>query len=208
MSESKDWQRLSRLYDEMGEAELDQLRSEYGGLTETAQQVLRDELKKRGMAQPEDNTAVKSEGERRAALRDMEERLARPEEEAEIDARVREYTWKVTIREFQTSDEAYLAQRALKAGGIESWVLDPNRDGRMNRGYPLLQVAADESEAAERILSQPVPQEMIDESALAPEPWEQPVCPKCGAEDPLLEGVDPVNQWACEACGAKWEEDA
>jgi hypothetical protein len=44
MSESKDWQRLSRLYDEMGEAELDQLRSEYGGLTETAQQVLRDEI--------------------------------------------------------------------------------------------------------------------------------------------------------------------
>jgi hypothetical protein len=208
MSESKDWQRLSRLYDEMGEAELDQLRSEYDGLTETAQQVLRDELKKRGMAQPEDKIAVKSEGERRAALRDLEERLARPEEEEEIEARVREYTWKVTIREFQTSDEAYLAQRALKAGGIEGWVLDPNRDGRMNRGYPLLQVAADESEAAERILSQPVSQDIIDEATVEPELWEQPVCPRCGAEDPLLEGVDPVNQWGCEACGAKWEEDA
>jgi uncharacterized Zn finger protein len=33
-----------------------------------------------------------------------------------------------------------------------------------------------------------------------------PKCPKCGAEDPVLEGADPVNTWRCETCGKLWSE--
>jgi uncharacterized protein (DUF983 family) len=38
--------------------------------------------------------------------------------------------------------------------------------------------------------------------------YELPVCPKCGAGDPVLEGVDPFNSWLCEACGNEWTESA
>jgi transposase-like protein len=40
--------------------------------------------------------------------------------------------------------------------------------------------------------------------------FEPPVCPDCGAEDPLLEDVNPRNAWLCERCGKQWtdpEED-
>jgi ribosomal protein L37AE/L43A len=38
--------------------------------------------------------------------------------------------------------------------------------------------------------------------------FEPPVCPKCGAEDPLLESVDPLNTWLCEICGEQWTDPA
>ena len=38
--------------------------------------------------------------------------------------------------------------------------------------------------------------------------FEAPKCPKCGAEDPVLESVEPTNTWLCEACGKRWTEPA
>jgi transposase-like protein len=67
-------------------------------------------------------------------------------------------------------------------------------------------VAADQLESAVEIVARPIPQDVIDEcSEEAPE-FEPPSCPKCGAGDPVLEGVDPVNSWRCEACGNQWTE--
>jgi hypothetical protein len=43
---------------------------------------------------------------------------------------------------------------------------------------------------------------------LTPPEFEPPRCPQCGAEDPVLEGVDPFNTWLCEACGKQWTESA
>jgi hypothetical protein len=45
------------------------------------------------------------------------------------------------------------------------------------------------------------------ENQPAPDDFIEPVCPKCGAPDALLESVDPVNQWLCETCGTRWQED-
>ena len=42
-----DWQRLTQLYSEMDDGELEALNADIGDLTEVAQQVLRDEMKKR-----------------------------------------------------------------------------------------------------------------------------------------------------------------
>jgi tRNA(Ile2) C34 agmatinyltransferase TiaS len=72
---------------------------------------------------------------------------------------------------------------------------------------PRVLVAADEVEAARAILEQPIPADIVEESRLGVPEYEIPVCPRCGAADPLLESVDPVNQWTCEACGAEWQDE-
>ena len=38
------------------------------------------------------------------------------------------------------------------------------------------------------------------------QPAGPPACPKCGAPDPLLESVEPVNTWSCEICNATWTD--
>jgi hypothetical protein len=45
-----EWERLTRLYGEKSDEELLELAEDFGNLTETAQQVLRDEMKKRRLA--------------------------------------------------------------------------------------------------------------------------------------------------------------
>jgi ribosomal protein L37AE/L43A len=67
-------------------------------------------------------------------------------------------------------------------------------------------VAADQLEAAIEIAARPIPKEIVEESQLDPPEFEPPSCPKCGAGDPVLEGVAPVNSWRCEACGNRWTE--
>ena len=61
---------------------------------------------------------------------------------------------------------------------------------------------------AQAVITQPIPQDIIDqlkeeESASAYEP---PVCPKCAAADPILESVEPSNNWLCESCGHTWSD--
>ena len=46
----EEWRRLSALYSEMGDIEIEDLADQLNDLTPTAQQVLRDELKKRGIS--------------------------------------------------------------------------------------------------------------------------------------------------------------
>ena len=48
----EEWQRLSELYREKNEEELRELANDFTDLTETAQQVLRDEMRKRSMGDP------------------------------------------------------------------------------------------------------------------------------------------------------------
>jgi hypothetical protein len=73
---------------------------------------------------------------------------------------------------------------------------------------PRIQVAADQLEEARAIIARPIPREIIEKSNTPDEEFTVPVCPRCGAEEPLLEGVDPVNAWLCESCGAEWTDAA
>ncbi len=71
-----------------------------------------------------------------------------------------------------------------------------------------INVAADQLEEAREIAAQPIPQEIIEwqrELREAPA-YEIPVCPKCKAEDPTLESVEPTNSWLCESCGYTWSD--
>lgn len=70
-------------------------------------------------------------------------------------------------------------------------------------------VAVDQLEQARAIAAKPVPQDVVDEVKKMMESADEylpPVCPKCGAADPILEATEPTNEWLCEACGAEWSD--
>ncbi|MGC2298006.1 MAG: hypothetical protein WA476_04325 [Acidobacteriaceae bacterium] len=61
---AQEWQRLTSLYAEKSDEELLELAEDFGNLTETAQQVLRDEMRKRRLETPQALAAKPAEGER------------------------------------------------------------------------------------------------------------------------------------------------
>jgi ribosomal protein L37AE/L43A len=69
-------------------------------------------------------------------------------------------------------------------------------------------VAADQLEQALTIMALPIPQNIIDEmkELEAAPAYEIPRCPRCKAEDPTLESVEPTNNWLCESCGHTWSD--
>lgn len=113
----------------------------------------------------------------------------------------------ITIAECATAEGAWFLVHLLKEQGIRAAVSVPAT--RMDLRAPQVRVAPDDEEKARSVLSKPVSvedREAYDsEPEVEPEPL--PVCPKCGAPDLILEGVDEVNHWHCEACGIKWDED-
>jgi hypothetical protein len=126
------------------------------------------------------------------------------EKEVEEDDQSREFTWKTVLCDFPELEEARLLNMTLRRAGIESWVDGPGN----GLSYSQVAVAADQLEQAREIAARPIPQEIIDEYNKWGEEYEPPVCPKCGAADPVLESVDPVNSWLCESCGEQWRDPA
>ena len=192
----EDWQRLTELYREMGEVELYELQDGIDDLTEVAQQVLRDEMRARGLtARPAEPTIPKP---------DWNEEADKPDE-ADRDP-LHEFTWKVLLTECADSQQAWQIREALRQAGIESWIEGHGFRVAIDESNPRIQVAADQIEEARLILSQPIPQTIVDQSKQPVEEFEAPRCPHCGAEDPVLEGVDPTHSWLCEGCGAEWSD--
>jgi len=114
-----------------------------------------------------------------------------------------EFSWKVLLCECDTSAEAWQISQVLKRAGIDNWIEGVNsRWG----GYPKVLVAADQLEEATRIANQPIPADIIEDSNQEIPEYETPTCPKCRAEDPVLESAEPNNSWLCEACGAQWTD--
>jgi len=71
---------------------------------------------------------------------------------------------------------------------------------------PRVLVVADQLDQAHAVAARPIPAEIVEGSKIKEPEFEPPRCPKCGAEDPVLEGVDPANNWSCGLCGARWNE--
>ncbi|MFZ0394194.1 MAG: hypothetical protein WCF17_21135 [Terracidiphilus sp.] len=300
MQESPDqeWRRLTGHYAGMYDGELLELTHDYKSLTEMAQQVLRDEMKKRGLGEPlsprpkmpakaasqrvsetasqreravrpvdasatdpraeqdrlrfaqhygtlcdedlldlSDNwesltagaqLALGQELERRglgsvgamAEAQDEEENGALARAEAEMTAQnphdgesesgePGEYTWKVELSEYETRAEALQRMEMLRRAGIESWFLNPAAYFADPFAAPAtyrIAVAADQLEEAHRIVAQPVPADIVEQSqATAPE-FEMPRCPRCRAADPVLTDAEPCNKWLCESCGHEWDD--
>jgi ribosomal protein S27E len=209
---SEQWQQLTEHYREMFDGELEEIAADFKDLTPTAQEVLRNEMRNRGLGDP----AAPAKRAVRAAPKPVEPSRfvsdvdpdtggQREPNAAEEPDGEREFTWKTLLCECDSEAEAWEIHKALSTAGIDNWVEMPGRD---RVSCPRVVVAADQLEEAQEIASKPIPKEVIDEyNEEAPE-FVAPKCPQCGAEESVLESADPVNSWLCEACGKEWTEPA
>ncbi|MGP8269547.1 MAG: hypothetical protein ACLQLH_05730 [Terracidiphilus sp.] len=212
----EEWQRLSELYREKSEEELLELADDFADLTETAQQILRDEMRKRGIGDPGAPDAAQNHADipgtepNPPATVDWEQQNHGydPFFGQEDTDQPHEYTWKTPLCECEDREEAWQLAEVLRRAGIESWIAQPGTRYSFGAINPRLLVAADQLEQARRIAEQPIPQEIIEQSKIDPPEFEPPACPQCGAKDPVLEAVDPANSWRCEACGRQWTDSA
>lgn len=199
-----EWERLTRLYAGKNDEELLELAEDVGNLTEVAQQVLRDELKRRKLASPATSPAPVPDnrpsfgGWSRPA---DQKRSPGPQENQARDDDAG--SWRTQLCECDSDERANLLHLALLSAGVQSWVEFPDPDHKLGFELPRIFVPADQLAPARQIAAQPIPQEIIDEAKAA---FVAPKCPKCGAPDPLLESVDSSNHWYCESCGAGWAD--
>ena len=202
----EEWRRLTAHYSDMGDIEIQELADQINDLTPTAQQVLRDELKKRTLTNKDEApTSRRPSGE---AVADWEPDSYRNEfsAEAEGDDEGHHYTWKVPLCNRETVIEAKCVSLMLHRAGIDSWIeATENRGGRE---WPRVLVAADQLDQARLVAEQPIPQDILDEinDAHSTREYELPTCPQCGAPDPILESVEPSNNWLCESCDHTWSD--
>jgi hypothetical protein len=198
----EEWQRLAGLYREMGDIELRELAAGIDDLTEVAQQVLRDELKKRGM--PETPPPIENRAASNVSNDNDWDSVEDPSELADSEevGGGHEYTWKTALCECDTSKEAWQLVLALRQAGIDSWVEKPQSAA----AYPRVTVAADQLDQAREVASRSIPQEIIDDLSEEAPVYQLPSCPQCGAADPTLEGAEPSNSWHCESCGNDWTD--
>jgi len=184
-------------YAEMGEAELMKLAAAYDSLVEPAKDALRSEFARRGMEPPliEDPVEMTSE------------RL-------------------VTVRRYRDSSEAIVARTVLESAGIFCFLRDENlvrMDWQVSNfiGGMSLQVRPEDVEAAQELLSQPVPESITFQEQGE---FDQPHCPRCGSIEITFEGKNRsaaltttfliglplplgAESWRCETCGCRWADD-
>jgi hypothetical protein len=204
-----EWLRLTQVYGKMGDIELRELDAGRGDLTEVAQQVLRDELRKRGVKPLSDRADAAAFAAAHAA-RPAPSTIVRddPPDDADEpqDGLPQEFTWKTQLCECLDRQQAAELSEVLRQAGIESWIQTPY--SAFGLLYPRVFVAADQLEQAREIADRPIPQAIVNEADTEPEEFELPCCPKCGAQDPVLESADPTNHWFCEVCEAEWSDPA
>ena len=214
----EEWRRLSALYSEMGDVEIEELADQINDLTPAAQDVLREELKKRGLT-TEPNappvTPVSVSGNRAEVywLKEADTAAAAQLEGSEEDVPTVDYTWKVALCRCESLDEAAARCEMLRRVGVDSWIQRPGAQFvvpwlEFGVGGIQINVAADQRDQALAIIDQPIPQDILDqlaEQSTAPE-YELPTCPNCHAPDPTLETVEPSNNWLCESCGHTWSD--
>ena len=210
----EEWRRLSALYSEMGDIEIEELADQISDLTPTAQDVLRDELKKRGLLDTQradqafTSLSPQHVKDRRTvshfvpASAEVDESIEEVEEDTPV-----EFSWKTLLCECADMPEARAIARVLMAAGIESWI---ERSGQYYGGAGGLKVvvAADQLDHARQFIEQPIPQDILEEERelLNAPHYELPTCPLCGAPDPILESVEPSNNWLCESCDHTWSD--
>jgi ribosomal protein L37AE/L43A len=197
MDPSRDWQALSELYRSKSDGELNELAEDYASLTEVAQQVLRGEMQSRGMDDPAAPQTPKKRVQRTASNGDGEDSDGE-------DESGHEYTWKTPLCSCSSVQQAKQIYEVLRRAEIESWI--EGGTNAWDAGGLRVVVAADELDHARELLEKPIPQDIVDEATMQAPEYEAPTCPACGAADPVLEDVEPVNKWLCETCGKQWSE--
>ncbi|MGB7132451.1 MAG: DUF2007 domain-containing protein [Candidatus Sulfotelmatobacter sp.] len=192
--------RLAANYAAMTDGELLKLARNAESLTEVACDALEDELERRQLDFPEDDS--ESVHHKQLEFREL-----------------------VTVRQFRDLPEALLAKGSLESAGIECFLADENLvrlDWFMSNligGIKLNVHAADEANAR-KLLDEPILEGLYVQGIGL---YEQPRCPKCLSLDVNFQELDrpisymtaflhvpiPVQRpaWHCQACDAEWEED-
>ena len=198
MNPDEERARLTSLYSSLSDEELERIADSGDELTAAADQALHAEIVRRGL---------------------MIAITPAPAQD------IIELGGTVTLRKFRDLPEALLAKGSLESAGIEVFLVDDNMI-RMDwfisnlLGGIKLQVRAEDAQAAEEILSQPIPETMDIEGV---GDYEQPKCPKCQSLDVSFRGLDklptygsaalgvpvPIHKeaWLCYACGHEWEDE-
>ena len=184
MTESQQYADLVQLYGGFGEEELKGLALTFNDLTEPAQRALKAEFARRELVQP-----APTESASGSFRSDSDSPLQGFATDAPEDCTF----------EFTDVEEAYLAQSVLRSAGIES-VVPTSELGAIDT--PRLVVAPADARTAQMILSRPTHTGSGEDAAFV-----EPVCPQCGAADPLLESVEPTNEWHCESCDHVWRDE-
>jgi hypothetical protein len=240
--------RLRDFYASLTDGELCKLAADEGSLTDVARQVLRYELTLRKLdGQTQDDAGQGSN--LLTALQAPPVRDDNPEaggdadDEAEADGEADDEADEsesdpvpgsgistsssplVTIRQFRDLPEAFLAKGSLESAGIECHLGDDNIV-RLDWFYSnlvggvKLQVRPKDVEAANEILSQPIP-EGFEVDGVGN--YEQPRCPECGSFDVAFEALNkpvaytgayfslplPIHNrgWKCHACKHSWGQE-
>ncbi len=209
----EEWRRLTALYGEMGDIEIQQLADQINDLIPSAQQILRDEIKKRGLSEEPSQTSSRLPSNNGAFVRWEKEQDTAADRNLDLSDEPIDYTWKVALCRCESLDEAAARGEMLRRAGIDSWIQRPGSRSvvpwlELGVGDIQLNVAADQLEQAQNILLQPIPQDILDQlkEEDAEPAYELPACPRCKSPDPTLESVEPSNNWLCESCGYTWSD--
>jgi hypothetical protein len=189
IGDTAQYQELVTLYGSYGDDELVGLGRGVADLTEMAQEVLKGELKRRGL--------------KIAPAREQVEARVLTDDELQDMRTYAELAPAECIFDFEDERAASAAYYALTSEGIEAIVVSPRGAKYDNRG-PRVVVTPKDVERAATILSQPSADKLKEET---PAEFDLPRCPACGGQETLLESVDPVNQWRCDGCGHTWLEE-
>jgi Putative prokaryotic signal transducing protein len=198
LEQSNERLRLASIYAAMTEGELQRLARNPDSLTEVAWEALEDELDRRHLEFPSEET--------------------QPREELDLRKLV-------TIRQFRDLPEALLAKGCLESAGIECHLRDDNLvrlDWFISNfiGGIKLCVSPQDAQNARQLLDEPIIEGLYVHGVGL---YEQPRCPKCNSLDVSFREVDrpiaylsaflrvpiPVQReaWRCHSCDAEWEDD-
>lgn len=201
LEQRREARRLAANYAAMTDGELLKLARSAESLTELACDALEDELDRRQLDFPAEESQDPSDRER-LELREL-----------------------ITIRQFRDLPEALLAKGSLESAGIECFLADENLVrldwfiSNLIGGIKLNVHAADEANAR-KILDEPILEGLYVQGVGL---YEQPRCPKCQSLDVNFQELDrpiaymsaflrvpiPMQRpaWHCHACDAEWEDD-
>jgi hypothetical protein len=203
---NEQWRRLSEHYAQMYDGELVRLAGQYSGLTDVAKQVLRDTMLKRGLGDPTKPAEVQRDSGR-LRFEGGVEIDGGETADAEDTRHTIEYTWKTELCECGTHEQLYQLCETLERAGIKYWWRDPERYGApMSLAGYIILVAADQLEEARKVIAEPIPQEIIEDSQAEVPPYVAPTCPRCSDPDPILFEDTEANRWSCEVCGHQWTD--
>jgi hypothetical protein len=206
--DSQEWLRLTRLYQELDEVDLLQLRDDFDNLASIAQEVLRPILQTRNLWQGPEVAKVTTPTPQRADYSLL--RTTSDVNGSAID-RDRDSLLKdegIAVRACESMEDASLLSDYLTEKQIECLVITTKR------GYPvrfpeILVFSRDVEKATELLDNADIEALRRTAEAQSAESIEgSSQCPVCGSTEILLPcRPDCLNSWLCGDCGRSWQDN-